>query len=1655
MKIKNCGSGLHQREVKCAQRLTDALPKEWYAFSNLDLVLGRGNTREVDLIIVSDQYIFVVDVKDWNGTIESEDGNWTQNGLDRGPSPVKKITEIKRKIFEKLQNNLKNSRSTNKLSVPRVHGIVLISGNASYDNVSDFEKESIYKIENFIKILNRKEKIRDHFGNVPYEHIDNPLTTKNWKGIISKFFNVSNNSIFLPGKRRFLGYIAEDAPTFIHPDDVYSEFDAYEEATPLNTTTIRFWDFTKCSNARFQTEDGRNEIAGRERNIFHWLRERNSISEKYLLTPTAHDPDKSIEYWEAFERRKNQKRLSNFLRTESFRLTKDEKIELVRQLLAAVSALHDCGAAHLDIGAHSIWLEAPTSVKLSHLLASHIPDGPSLGIDRYNFLSSVKLPEAILEMDSPPQCRDVYLTGVAAHALLFGETPKGSPPEWDPEVDQNEDFSKLHGWFSSILESDPSARTKTCSDALSLFNKLTALSPSTTEIIQEIQENFSSIKSQIQAAQMFPQKGEMMKDTNAVQTWLTEKDSTTYIVKIWKQPSFGDLQKNSRKIRSFLNRAKNIAADRPTELSKVKHFSWLQDAILITQEWIDGKNLDEFLSDKSKNEFDGIHNLKLAERLLENTVKLHEQGITHGDLRPSNVIVDEGGNITFIDHLDFELEMDGAKSVSEYTPSFGGAFERDRYAAICMCRTILRSTENDIYDCQSLERHAEACIENEPALATVEPFLSAVKMEISNIESPKVDEEATSLCISVVGAEIGRLESDEGKFYFRFRESGTLNFLHIRGACEELMVAVSPGWEVKWVKRQRLAQIDIIKRAKHEFFSLEMLVEIVGNGSSNFEALDAFIKDFEFVEKINSGSTSDRVAASDEANDLHDLDNASDTDTNADILAEKISREIRDNVEPNQESDEHIDVSKLWRELVDYEEQLSIEGRAPGGCSYDRRLQLTKIPFELEIGQFDFNREDKVIVSKAIRDGKWLQIGQMDVRQSRPDLVYLDSVFDNGKLYIEEDARLKFESFFAGESLRRRKEAVEKMLGASGRSSDLLSSLDPQTGFRPIQYECEIDEKAIKGYKLNADQENALRGIVANRPLGLVQGPPGTGKTRLIAALTHYALSHNLARSVLISSQSHEAVNTSVDGVLKHFVSEGEKPSVLRVGANEASVSANLQQYFSKRIEQEMKDKFSASFRNRIAVAANALGIPEHIADKVTFVETTIHDISNTIGNLLDIRPTGEAPDKSKLNSLLSTLEQQLDSLEVQNINPAETSDWSDFTDTVISAIKTAETRALGISDDTINRLRSIVRLAKDFIGSTTSTSRSFEPFLAGTRHIVAGTCVGLGRRSLGLTDMAFDLVIVDEAARCTSSELLVPLQAARWAVLVGDHAQLQPHHEPGIVEAVSAKLKIKSSEVVRSDFERVFNSAYSESAGFSMREQYRMLPAINQLISESFYKNLELTAGRVDPIIPRLVLPDELNHEVTWIETDELGESAFDQVQSGGSSRINESEAEIISNLVENWCEKPEFLRWLSDQENGEPKIGIICMYAAQRDLIRRKINMKNIGQLLDKFIKIGTVDSYQGKENPIVILSLVRNNRNGDVVNDVRTIRDGFLSTPNRINVGLSRAMDRLVIVGNRKSWKPGTPVNDAALSFSSLHHQGQSRVISANTFSESFSS
>jgi len=117
--------------------------------------------------------------------------------------------------------------------------------------------------------------------------------------------------------------------------------------------------------------------------------------------------------------------------------------------------------------------------------------------------------------------------------------------------------------------------------------------------------------------------------------------------------------------------------------------------------------------------------------------------------------------------------------------------------------------------------------------------------------------------------------------------------------------------------------------------------------------------------------------------------------------------------------------------------------------------------------------------------------------------------------------------------------------------------------------------------------------------------------------------------------------------------------------------------------------------------------------------------------------------------------------------------------------------------------------------------------------------------------------------------------------------------------------------------------------------------------------------------------------------------------------------------------------------------------MYSKQRELIdKMKSEAAWLGEIR-RLVKVDTVDSYQGKENRIVILSTVRNNS---------SLNPGFLKSPNRINVAMSRAMERLYIAGASRMWKgrnASLPLGKVHAKVTALSHENRSVFLPASQF------
>lgn len=331
-------------------------------------------------------------------------------------------------------------------------------------------------------------------------------------------------------------------------------------------------------------------------------------------------------------------------------------------------------------------------------------------------------------------------------------------------------------------------------------------------------------------------------------------------------------------------------------------------------------------------------------------------------------------------------------------------------------------------------------------------------------------------------------------------------------------------------------------------------------------------------------------------------------------------------------------------------------------------------------------------------------------------------------------------------------------------------------------------------------------------------------------------------------------------------------------------------------------------------------------------------------------------------------------------------------------------------------RLEQIARLSTEFSQVLRSPRSNYTAFLARSSSVVAGTCVGVGKQALGITEVPYDWVIVDEAARASPMELVVAMQAGKRVLLVGDHLQLPPSYPRAVEDRASALLGMPRKDFRRiNNFQRAFSSNYGQSVGRTLRVQYRMAEHISQLVSHCFYADA-LEVGRAPPGQEYEKLPSFLASQVVWVDTQDQGREAFHR--SAGTHEgalVNNQEALAVVEVVRAILTSPGFLEQVQLEDgDDEPIIGIIAMYSDQRDLIRKKLEQAEWASGLRDRFTVGTVDSYQGKENRIIVLSVVRNDTSEHV---------GFLSDPERINVAMSRSKDRLVIVSSSAMWRSRT--------------------------------
>lgn len=305
---------------------------------------------------------------------------------------------------------------------------------------------------------------------------------------------------------------------------------------------------------------------------------------------------------------------------------------------------------------------------------------------------------------------------------------------------------------------------------------------------------------------------------------------------------------------------------------------------------------------------------------------------------------------------------------------------------------------------------------------------------------------------------------------------------------------------------------------------------------------------------------------------------------------------------------------------------------------------------------------------------------------------------------------------------------------------------------------------------------------------------------------------------------------------------------------------------------------------------------------------------------------------------------------------------------------------------------------------------------LFGEARVIACTLVGSAHHLL--EGMKFGTLFIDEAAQALEAACWIPMKRASRVILAGDHCQLPP--------------TVKSIAALRAGLGKTLMERIAENKPevvTLLKIQYRMNDEIMRFSSDWFYGGKVESAPQIKY---RSVL--DYDHPITWIDTSNEenqitieGEDAPEDSASASSAdsaanqnsdlnfkeqfvgesfgRINKAEAELTLLTLAEYFTKIGKQRVLEERID----VGIISPYRAQVQYLKKLIKKYEFFKPYRRLISVNTVDGFQGQERDVILISLVRSNDEGQI---------GFLKDLRRMNVAMTRARMKLIILGNKNT-------------------------------------
>jgi len=720
---------------------------------------------------------------------------------------------------------------------------------------------------------------------------------------------------------------------------------------------------------------------------------------------------------------------------------------------------------------------------------------------------------------------------------------------------------------------------------------------------------------------------------------------------------------------------------------------------------------------------------------------------------------------------------------------------------------------------------------------------------------------------------------------------------------------------------------------------------------------------------------------------------------------------------------------------------------------YNKRIITFK---EVDLSEFRGTKEDIINSQFKINDKEInLIVIEYNENSIKCEANTSIEIPENGELHISTSGSEKV--------AKRRKKAINILVTEQAKLNELPKIIENGPDLSKKQstkifFNYKIKKKLSEnfGFEFSDNQLEIIKNAIQTPDIYLLQGPPGTGKTTIIKAITYVLIENN--KKVGISSQQNDAL----DNILRNFPQSEIPPiRILSYSTNEEAkkrkreIGRIFNEWLNKKlnllnekyekipgecllkaayyyIEKIKKIKSSDSPINELSKLLDELEkfpINLNLIDAKTLLKKweiakeqrkiiaekvlSKKDLDKLQGSeLKDIykKLYQEECNYLSINEIKEKIEQKVKELnEISHpcfyLEKLE-KDIESYGREILMNEKDENLFMKSLIYEFMYRIKLIIQDINDEIEQDGKNIENIIMTNFGNySEVIAATCQMIDLRledKKDANDLAFDYIIIDEAARANPADLLIPMTKGEKIILVGDHMQLPHYLENEVIEdKISEEKEILKESLFKKLFEKCKAIENTKVPRYGiLKEERRMHPELSKFVFKNFYpeEKIESLAKREERVLNDIgIFNDRPSECAIFVDVPaNLGREIRDE----NKSIKREAEANAIVSIIEKLSTKIDFII-----ENGTQKLAVASFYSAQKDLIREKISSSQIlSQYQNLEDMVTTVDSFQGKEADIFILSATRS---GDNL--------GFLNMKERLCVAFSRARKLMIIVGN----------------------------------------